>query len=420
MSVTSTLEKLFSLHQFGVKLGLDNIKNLLHHIGHPEKQLSTFHLAGSNGKGSTASFMASILMESGFKTGLYTSPHYVEFNERIRINREIIPNEYIVEFVEDLWDYIEENSVTFFEVTTAMAFKYFADNKVDLAVIETGLGGRLDATNVLDPLASVITSISLEHTNILGNSIISVAEEKAGIFKEYKKIFTGYLPVPVQDLYKKKAAAGNIEIYFLDEFSSRQTGHLKVNIGNGILNLYQTPLRGDHQLANCALAALTLDKTVESLKPWHILKGIDNLISNSGVQGRYEIYSKTPRVIFDSAHNEDGVEAFISEFMHESKNFSRTSLIIGMMKDKSADKILVKLADYFDDIFVTSIDYERAFSSEELLNIAKDSGIEVLSLAKPEKFISDFIGRISDECLVILGSIYLLGDIKHKLLQKMT
>jgi dihydrofolate synthase/folylpolyglutamate synthase len=420
MSVSSTLEKLFSLHQFGVKLGLDNIKNLLDHIGHPEKQLKTFHIAGSNGKGSTASFMASMLMESGYDTGLYTSPHFVKFNERIRINGVAIPDDYIVEFVEDLWEYVETNGITFFELTTAMAFKYFADNKVDYAVIETGLGGRLDATNVLDPQASIITSISLEHTNILGEDLLSVAEEKAGIFKENKKIFTGYLPKSVRALYEEKAESGNNEIHFLDEHTVFQNGTIRVELNNRSLNLYQTPLRGDYQLSNCALAVLTLDRCIESTNDQSILNGINNVINNSGVQGRYEIYSSHPRVIFDSAHNADGIDAFLSEFSKESNNFTKSILIMGTMKDKQLDEVFPKLAENFETIYVTSIEYERAFTSNELKELAEKVSVETITLEKPEELIFDFIKTAGEECLVILGSIYLLGDIKHKLLRKMT
>ena len=171
MNLEEALEKLFSLHQFGIKLGLENICNLLDYLGNPQKELTTFHIAGSNGKGSTSSFINSILMEAGYRVGLYTSPHLVKFNERIRVNSEMIPDEYVVGFMNSLGDYIEKHSPTFFELTTAMAFKYFAEMKLDYAVIETGLGGRLDATNVLNPLASIITTISREHTNVLSDSI---------------------------------------------------------------------------------------------------------------------------------------------------------------------------------------------------------------------------------------------------------
>ncbi len=420
MSVSSTLEKLFSLHQFGVKLGLDNIKSLLNHIGNPEKKLKAFHLAGSNGKGSTASFMASILMESGYKTGLYTSPHFVEFNERIRINGTVIPNEYIVKFVDELWDFIDEKGITFFEVTTAMAFKYFAENNVDFAVIETGLGGRLDATNVLQPAATVITSISLEHTNILGENILSVAREKAGIFKSNVDIYTGVLPEPVKNLYREIASAGSSRIYILDEVSYIADDYLILDLNGRKLNLYRTPLRGNYQLNNCALAVLAVDKTISGLEDKSIIAGIENVLANTGIQGRYETYSQRPRVIFDSAHNPDGIDAFLSEFSKERKNFNRSILIFGTMKDKKLDEALRKLSEHFDTIYVTSINYDRAFTTEEMISLAEAQGIKAFRLQRPDRFISEFVQSASDDCLVILGSMYLLGDIKHNLLTKST
>ena len=385
-----------------------------------EKQLETFHIAGSNGKGSTASFMASILMESGYTTGLYTSPHFIDFNERIRINGVTISNDYIVEFVEEFWDYIEEKSVTFFEVTTALAFQYFADNNIDYAVIETGLGGRLDATNVLDPLASVITTISLEHTNILGESILSVAEEKAGIFKDGSKIFTGYLPASVIELYKEKAVSGSNEIYLSEDYSHLQNDHITVQLSKRKLNLYSTPLRGEYQLVNCALAALTLDRSIEGINDSSMMRGVDNVVKNSGVQGRYELFSTHPTVIFDSAHNADGIDAFLTEFSKDREGYNKTTLIFGAMRDKNLDEIIKKLAGYFDTIYVTSINYERAFTTDELMILTSSLNVSAKILEVPEQFIIDFVQSSSDECLVVLGSIYLLGDIKHKLLKKMT
>ena len=193
MTIEQALTKLFALHTFGMKLGLDNIKNFLDHIGNPQDRLKVIHIAGSNGKGSTAAFLSSILQELGNKVGLYTSPHFVRYNERIKINGIEIPDVYVAGFVEKYDKFIEEHKLTFFEVTTAIAFQYFSDENVDYAVVETGLGGRLDATNVLNPLAVVITSISLEHTHILGDTIEKIAGEKAGIIKPGVPVFTGLL-----------------------------------------------------------------------------------------------------------------------------------------------------------------------------------------------------------------------------------
>ncbi|MDP3683322.1 MAG: Mur ligase family protein, partial [Ignavibacteria bacterium] len=200
MNIESTLEKLYALQMFGMKLGLQNIRKFLQLLGNPQNNLKCFHVAGSNGKGSTASFIASILQTAGFKTGLYTSPHFVKFNERIRINGIEIEDEFIASFYNDHEQFINENKLTFFEVTTALAFTYFSEKKVKYAVIETGLGGRLDATNVLKPLAVVLTSISLEHTQYLGNTIEEIATEKAAIIKPKSKVFLGLLPEKADEI----------------------------------------------------------------------------------------------------------------------------------------------------------------------------------------------------------------------------
>ena len=212
MDIQESLNKLYALHTFGVKLGLENIQKFLEVIGNPQSKLQTIHVAGSNGKGSTASFIASILIEKGYKVGLYTSPHFVIFNERIVVNGKYIPDDFIANFIDRYQKYIDEYELTFFEVTTAMAFEYFVFSDVDYAVIETGLGGRLDATNVLNPIACVITSISLEHTDILGNKLEQIAFEKGEIIKSGSKTFIGLLPEEAIKVIEKKCKSCKIVI----------------------------------------------------------------------------------------------------------------------------------------------------------------------------------------------------------------
>ena len=218
MNIQLALDKLFSLHQFGIKLGLDKIIHLLNYLGNPQDKIQTLHLAGSNGKGSTASFIASIMMEAGYTTGLYTSPHFVRFNERVRIDGIEIPDDYIASFMSELDSYIDEHQPTFFELTTALAFKYFYENKVDYAVIETGLGGRLDATNIIKPMASIITNISLEHTNILGDKIEQIAFEKACIIKDDVPVFTGLLLETAENVISEKAENHNCPLKLFSRY----------------------------------------------------------------------------------------------------------------------------------------------------------------------------------------------------------
>ncbi|MDZ7763386.1 MAG: folylpolyglutamate synthase/dihydrofolate synthase family protein [Melioribacteraceae bacterium] len=420
MNLEESLQKLYSLHQFGVKLGLEKPKQLFNYIGNPQEKLQCFHIAGSNAKGSVASFINSILIEEGYKVGLYTSPHFVKFNERIRINGDMIPDDYIMEFMNGLNTYIEENEPTFFELTTAIAFKYFADNHVDYSVIETGLGGRLDATNVIDPVASVLTTISLEHTNILGNSIEKIAAEKAEIIKNKSKAIIGFLPESAIAIMKRKAKAVAAELIEIKDVSVVGKDFIRLNLAHEQFNIYSTPLLGTYQLKNAGLAALTILSSIKLQKQYSVFDGISRVIQNSGIQGRYEIYNVTPKVIFDSSHNSEGIENFISEFRKEKDQYEKCEIVFGAMKDKDIQSMLKKFDNLFDKVMATSFDYERAAKIDDIKQIADKLSIKVEGLTSPEEYIEKFIEREENNCLVILGSIYLLGDIKTKLMVEKT
>ncbi|OGU64491.1 MAG: hypothetical protein A2499_09830 [Stygiobacter sp. RIFOXYC12_FULL_38_8] len=418
MELKPALEKLFSLHQFGIKLGLESTLKLLEQIGNPHLGLKCFHVAGSNGKGSTASFLASILMEHGFNVGLYTSPHFVRFNERIKVNGEEIPDEAIVGFVSNLDEYIDKEKPTFFELTTALAFKYFETQKVDYAVIETGLGGRLDATNVIDPAASIITSISLEHTAHLGDTLEKVAFEKAGIIKKVKPVFTGKLPSEAEKIIAQKASETSSQLYRANEFSFQDKDCLKVQTHLVQFNIYETPLRGTHQLYNAALAVRAVTETIREVSFVSVAEGISKVIENTKIEGRYEIYNAEPKIIFDSAHNPEGVESFLSEFKKEYAAYSERVLIFGAMRDKNIKTMLSNLAPYFTKIFFTSIDDERAAKYSEMAELLKGTEIELEPLSEPGQYISLFKAKRENSCMVLLGSMYLLGEIKAKILEK--
>lgn len=416
MNLEESLKKLFSLHQFGIKLGLENIQNLLEYISNPERSLKTIHIAGSNGKGSTASFIASILIESGYKTGLYTSPHLVQFNERIRINGLMMPDDFVVNFMNELSEYIDKHSPTFFELTTAMAFKYFDDNKVDYAVIETGLGGRLDATNILNPLASVITTISNEHANILGNDLKNIASEKGGIIKKDSNVIIGLISEAPKAVLVEKAISMNSRYLLLEDFIKRKDDSIKLNLSHEQIIISDLPLRGRYQLNNAALAVLTISVIKLNINKNKILQGLNNVINNSGIQARYEIFHNNPKIIFDAAHNLEGIEEFLQEIKNESINYEKMSVIYGTMKDKDYFSILNKLKLVFDTIYLTEIDNERAAKIEEVTKEAHRAGIRVIPLSNPAKHIKEFIVGNRSDCLVILGSIYVLGEIKKNLL----
>lgn len=418
MTIEQALTRLFALHTFGIKLGLENIKKFLDHIGNPQNQIRTIHVAGSNGKGSTAAFLSSILQELGNKVGLYTSPHFVSYNERIKINGLEIRDDYVADFISRHYKYVEENKLTFFEVTTAIAFKYFMENKVDLAVIETGLGGRLDATNVLIPVASVITSISLEHTKILGDTIDKITNEKAGIIKPGIPVFTGQLPPEAINIIENKCEKGNCKFYKLSDYIIKRKDSIELYTEEIELDDFTMPMRGGYQKYNAALAGLVIAKIFNTDDFAHIERGIKNVIKNTGLQGRYEFYNMEPDIIFDSAHNPDGVRNFLSEFQKDLKTYKRKVLLFGVMKDKSIKEMLTELNKFFDEIRISDITYERAAKTEDLIKLAREIEIKVVIESNPVEFIESFKKSDGDDCLVVLGSMYLVGEIKSKIGQK--
>ena len=412
MNVDKALEKLFSLHTFGIKLGLENITNFLDFLDNPQKKLKVFHIAGSNGKGSTSSFIASMLMEFKYKTGLYTSPHFIRFNERIKIDNHQIPDDYVADFISNNVNFIDQNKLTFFEVTTAMAFQYFYEQNVDYAVIETGLGGRLDATNVLSPLAVIITSISLEHTNILGTTLREIASEKAAIIKEGSRVFIGKLPVAAEEIIEQKCLQTGSSLYKITDYVIEKNNLLELYTEELELDDFKMPLRGNYQKYNAALAALAVTKIFETDEIRTISHGIMNVLKNTGLQGRYELYWHNPDIIFDSAHNPESIQNFLTEFEKDYAKYKKRVLLFGVMKDKSIKEILSMLIKYFDEIHITQIENERACKIDELQNIAGELEIKVIPEFNPAKFVEKFKGQNDENCLIVVGSMYLLGEIK--------
>lgn len=415
MNIETALTKLFSLHTFGMKLGLDNVQKFLDRLGNPQHKIKTFHIAGSNGKGSTSAFMASILMELNFKVGLYTSPHFVRFNERILIDGKEIPDDFVAVFLSEHWEYIDKNKLTFFEVTTALAFEYFYDQKVEYAIIETGLGGRLDATNVLEPLAVVITSISLEHTNILGHSIQDITKEKTAIIKNKIKVFIGKLPSEADEIAAKKCLDTESELFRLDEYIIEKENSLILYTEEIELDEWTMPLKGNYQKYNAALAGLAVIKTLDTADFNAIGRGINNIVKNTNFQGRYEYYNTGPDIIFDSAHNPDGIKNFLSEFEKNLKKYAKKVLLFGVMRDKSIEKMLSILKNSFDEIHVTQINNERTATIEELIIISNKLKVKAVSEPEAAGFVIKFLNNNPKDCLVVLGSIYLLGQIKSML-----
>lgn len=353
------------------KPGLDRSIALAAHFGNPERRWKSIHIAGTNGKGSVSNLIASVLQEQGYKVGLYTSPHLADFRERIRVNGKMIPREDVIRFVDnwrrDADAYADKPS--FFELTMMMAFKYFADSQVDYAVIETGMGGRLDSTNIITPLLSVITNISWDHAQFLGDTLPKIAGEKAGIIKPG-------IPVVIGE------AEGDVEKVFADTAQ---------RVGSPLLAAYTTqdevrnselreicPLRGDYQAKNINTARVALQELAAlglEIDPASVTRGFRNVLANTGFAGRWTVISESPLTICDIGHNEAGLRYNSRQLRHllDVRPGARLHMVIGFVADKDIDHILPLLpgeADYY----ITQAQLPRALDFRELAAKADASG----------------------------------------------
>lgn len=419
----STVNYLYSLQKHGIKLGLANITELMDILGNPHNSFYSVHVAGTNGKGSTSSALASILMESGFKVGLFTSPHLVSFTERIRINNLRISESEVIEIASRVHDSIagRELNPTFFEFVTAMAFYYFAQNKVEWAVIETGMGGRLDATNVILPQASIITNISLEHCEFLGRNISDIAFEKAGIIKPETPVITSSKIPEAVTLFEDIAFSRNSIIHIYDKdfkgtlllMDDKQTTFDYQ--GNRELKDLKISLSGRYQLYNACMAIRACEILREKGFPISD-DSIRNGLMNVSIEGRLEWVSKSPPVLVDGAHNPDAAQA-LSDSVKTLFPDKKIILIAGIMDDKDIRGILAPLVRISESIILTRPKYERSALPEKLYNHVMDfkdinapvmiapSVNEALELAK--KLCRE------DSIILVTGSFYTAGEVKE-------
>lgn len=331
--------------------GLENTEYLMDYLGHPERGLRCIHVAGTNGKGSTSSMLASVLMEAGYRTGLYTSPHLIDFRERMRVDGEMIPKEFVADFVERHLDFFTAHSFSFFEMTTAMAFCWFRACGVDVAVVETGLGGRLDSTNVVMPDLSVITNIALDHTAILGDTRVQIAGEKAGIIKPGVPVLIGENDPEIEPVFRAKATREGAPLYFTD---------------HGIrLEDYPCPLEGDYQRFNIATVVAACGILRESCKldPQTVRRGIARVVDNTHLQGRWQVLSRQPLVVCDTGHNVNGIGEIVRQLSHTPKG--RLFMVFGMVNDKDVDGVLALLPKEAQYCFAQA-SVQRALDSWEL------------------------------------------------------
>ena len=309
------------------KKDLTNVHLLVNHLDNPQKNLQCIHVAGTNGKGSTSHMLASILQEAKYKVGLYTSPHLKDFRERIKINGVEISEYFVCEFINKNKSFFEANDMSFFEMTVGLAFDYFAKEKIDIAVIEVGMGGRLDATNIITPLVSVITNIAFDHTQFLGNTLEAIAFEKAGIIKPGIPVVIGEYTPETKPVFLAKAKENQSEIYFASDLIS-------VN--------YTSDLLGDYQVQNKKTVIQTIS-ILNSQKEFAIYEtdiksGLLNVVKNTGLKGRWQQLGEYPKIICDTAHNKNGLEIVIKQIQKEK--FDTLHIVLGVVNDKDLDEIL--------------------------------------------------------------------------------
>jgi dihydrofolate synthase/folylpolyglutamate synthase len=423
MTYTETVEYLFNstpmfqnVGSAGYKEGLDNTITLDNHFDNPHKKFKTIHIGGTNGKGSCSHTIAAILQSAGYKVGLFTSPHLVDFRERIRINGVMIPEQYVVDFVENEKDFFEPLHPSFFELTTALAFKYFAENNVDIAVIEVGLGGRLDCTNIISPILSVITNIGFDHIQFLGNTLEKIASEKAGIIKNNTPAVIGETTPETRTVFIQKATSTNSAIYLAEEndiILSHQHSH------NGgidyVTKTYGTihgELSGLCQIKNTAtiLTAINvLAKIGLAIQPENIIEGFKHVCELTGLRGRWEKIDETPITICDTGHNINGLEYIVKQL--QQQKYEKLHIVFGMVNDKDIEgvlSIMPKDATYY----FCQASVKRAMPSQQLKTLAEAHELKGNTFANVlDAYNSARQNASQNDFIYIGGSSFIVADL---------
>lgn len=352
MKYKQTLEFLFSQLPMFQRIGaaaykdnLDNTIALCNLLGNPQNDFPSIHIAGTNGKGSTANMLASVFQEAGYKTGLYTSPHLVDFRERIRINGQMIPEKQVIDFVETYSDQFLEIKPSFFEITFAMAIHHFSQQKVDVVIMETGMGGRLDSTNVVKSILSIITNIGFDHTAFLGNTLAEIAHEKAGIIKSKIPVIIGEKQDEIIEVFSSKAKELNAPIsWAIDRVELRKNSDGEFNyiveVDRKEWMKLAFPLFGDYQMMNLrtAVAAILNLQTEWKLSIINIKNGLENTLINTGFAGRWQVLQENPKIILDTGHNVEGMQYTMRQL--KSLDYNKLHFVLGMVNDKDIAKVL--------------------------------------------------------------------------------
>ena len=419
-SYASSVAFLYGLQRHGIKLGLETIRSLLAALDHPERRFHALHIGGTNGKGSTAAIVASVLASAGYRVGLYTSPHLVDFRERIRVNGEPIPEDQVARLTDALRAACPpELNPTFFEFTTAMAFRHFAEAGVDAAVLEVGLGGRYDATNVVTPLVSCITTVSFDHEEFLGHDLASIAFEKAGIIKPLVPVVAGPLPAEAGRVVEMVAKDLQAPLYRLGmDFSAlgRHPGACRFNGRRWTLTGLHCPLQGTHQLDNLGCALMMTELASE--RGLVILEqAVRDGVSNVQWEGRLETVEREPLLLLDGAHNPAAADA-LSDYLRQLRTRPARSdcsviLLVGMMRDKDHTGFLRALVPLADRIVLTQAGMARS-APVETLGAAIPSGgppVHVAPAVADALALARRLARPSD-VICVTGSLMIIGEVK--------
>ncbi len=427
MNYHETLDHLFQKLPMYSRIGaaaykadLVNTIRLCSALGDPQNKFKSIHVAGTNGKGSTSHMLAAILQTAGYKTGLYTSPHLKDFRERIKVNGQVCEEQFVVDFTERIENLISEIEPSFFEVTVAMAFEYFAQQEVDIAVIEVGLGGRLDSTNIITPELSVITNIGWDHMNLLGNSLQEIAFEKAGIIKKDIPVIIGETLTETKPVFEKRAADIGAPIIFSSEkrwlADFKYTHHqLQVDIaehGSDERHIYLLDLPGIYQTKNI----LTVLEAIHQLRlqGWSlptpvVQKALQHVKKLTGLHGRWELVHEHPAVILDVAHNADGAKQMAEQL--EMSSFNHLHIIIGMVKDKEIDKVL-ELLPHQANYYFTKAQIPRALDENTLQEQAAKHNLKGHSFSDVNTALKvALIKAHKDDMILICGSVFLVGEV---------
>ena len=382
---------------FKYKIDLQNIYDLSSYLGDPHTKLKTIHVGGTNGKGSTSHILSSVLQESGYKVGLYTSPHLKDFRERIKINGDCIAKDNVVKFIKNHKEYLEVNKLSFFEMTVGMAFDYFNNQEVDIAIIEVGMGGRLDSTNIIDPEISVITNIGLDHTKFLGDSLQEIANEKAGIIKKGKTVIIGETQKELVDLFVSKANQLNSKIIFADQQKTHN---------------YTSDLKGSFQTKNIQTAISAIHEL--TMSNWNvdidaIRLGILRVHTNTGFTGRWTVLNQSPLIICDTAHNKEGLSIVLKDI--SLIKYSKLHFVIGFVEDKELDSI-IELFPKDAIYYFCKPDIKRGLSAITLKSIFKSHS----RIGKSYKSVNDALVSAKEnskegDLIYVGGSTFVVSEV---------